>query len=111
MFVKLYEVLAQGRRGYSIQYNPAMQDCCAGAVLAFRASQAALNSAFAVSRSLAEPMGSPPGRWTVTLQSQTHRTVRFTLVGVVFVHHENAQLLNAIQKRPPGQLNPLWGCG
>ena len=73
MFVKLYEVLAQGRRGYSIQYNPAMRDCCAGVVLAFRASQAALNSAFAVSRSLAEPMGSPPGRWTLTAQSQTRR--------------------------------------
>ena len=69
-----------------------MRDCCAGVVLAFRASQAALNSAFAVSRSLAEPMGSPPGRWTLTAQSQTHRTVRFTLVGVVFVHHENAEL-------------------
>ena len=37
-------------------------------VLAFMATP---NSALAVSRSLAEPMGSPPVRWTVTFQSQT----------------------------------------
>ena len=31
---------------------------------------ASLNSALAVLRSLAEPRGSPPGSWTVTLQSE-----------------------------------------
>ena len=41
-----------------------------GGVLAFRAFHAALNSALAVSRSLAEPIGSPPVRWTLTFQSQ-----------------------------------------
>jgi hypothetical protein len=40
-------------------------------VLTFSASQAALNSALAVLKSWDEPVGSPPGRWTVTFQSQT----------------------------------------
>ena len=35
-------------------------------VLAFRACQADLNSAFAVSMSLDEPIGSPPVRWMAT---------------------------------------------
>ena len=43
-----------------------------GVILAFRAFQAALNSALAVLRSLDEPIGRPPPRWMVTLQSQTH---------------------------------------
>ena len=42
-----------------------------GVVLAFNASHAALNSAFAASRSsLADPIGRPPGRWAVTFQIQ-----------------------------------------
>ena len=43
-----------------------------GGVLDFRAFQAVLNSALAVLRSLDEPMGRPPPRWMITLQSQTH---------------------------------------
>ena len=35
-------------------------------------SQAALNSALAVSRSGDEPIGRPPARWMVTLQRQMH---------------------------------------
>jgi hypothetical protein len=42
-----------------------------GVVLAFRASQAALNSALAVSKSWDEPIGRPPLRGTVTFHNQT----------------------------------------
>jgi hypothetical protein len=44
---------------------------CSGGVWP-SALQASRNSDLAVLMSRAEPIGSPPGRWTVTLQSQTH---------------------------------------
>jgi hypothetical protein len=54
-------------------------------------SQAALKSGLAMSRSLAEPIGRPPVRWMVTLQSQTY--------GMRSVEADPADVLPAFEHR------------